>query len=517
MLALIQRIVSLALQILGLAEQILGLERTAAQETSRLAIQTIAANGTNEILNPFHGVAAVKTDLDAVRTGSNLTLQSVIDAMPEGGMTELPETPPEGYGGSTPAQVWQHTQAAWFWQSPPDSYEMQQHLKDVRAWTEAQFPGLGVVWPDCPDFAYCVYGGFNLQTELSVDGDLHDAKPTGVDWTAWNGTETLVAFLNRVKPALTWSYTSIFGVTTPGWAWGYDTTNNPAGHWRCLVSDADLPVKSARIGGVQTELANQQALTIAIGLASLFALGAGDVASLVAQVTALLASSDDIEGAITSLLDWLSGRSQVTNQAQSTQLATVADYTDTLETALATDTSTITGDIAQAVLDLAADILAARGTGDPTIADVRSDLTTIRGDSVTTLASLDAKLDDILDALASASGGAPSWPGLANVTLGDAIPITEDMSIEGPIDGAVYHITAAPGRLAKSVLGGHTSWLRLGNAAFISDRGDMDAFQSVNWDYGMLLPRFLLTPDSLVLHFEGGVTGTVTPWIRAIP
>jgi len=511
---MLARALGLLEQILGILATILGIQQKVAQETSQYAIQTIAANGTNEILNPFHGIAATKADLDAYRTGSNYTVQSILDAMPEQGMTELPETPPEGYGGSTPAQVWQHPQAAWFWQSPPDSYEMQQYLKDARTWAEAQFPGVGVVWPDCPDFAYCVYSAFNLQAELGIDGDLHDAKPTGVDWTAWDGTETIVAFLNRVKPALTWSYTNIFGVTTPGWAWGYDVPNGPAGYWRCLVSDADLPVKSKRIGGTQTTLANQQALTIAVGLASMFAVGALDIPNLVAQVVALLASSDDIEAALTSLLSWLSGRNQDTNQAQSTALATVEDYTDTLETALQTDTDTITGDIAQAVLDLAADVLAARGTGDPTIADVRSDLSTIRGDSSTTLASLDAKLDDILDALAGASAGPPAWPGLAGVTLGTPVPITADMTLSGPIDGALVEVTGVPTGQGRTSFDGRMSYFRLGQAAFRTDNGDLETFQYVNWDNGLLVPLHMLTAGGLVLHFVGGVSGTVTPWVR---
>ncbi len=115
------------------------------------------------------------------------------------------------------------------------------------------------------------------------------------------------------------------------------------------------------------------------------------------------------------------------------------------------------------------------------------------------------------------AGELTRYPGSAGVTKGTPVAITTDMTIAGPIDGALYEVTAAPARLNKTTVGGYTSWLRLGKAAFLSDDGYLDSFQTVNWDHGMLLPRQLLTPASLVLRWETGVTGWVIPWVRTIP
>jgi len=240
------------------------------------------------------------------------------------------------------------------------------------------------------------------------------------------------------------------------------------------------------VGNWLLGLGSVQAVTLVAVLASLVGRGTATAIQIVDVVEDVVAEGTDLAGIATTILGWLGDQSQPTLPTLSVDLSGIVNDIAGVHDDLATDLGLITDAIDGAVLDLGSQHTA-----------------------------LDAKLDQILEALGTPTGGSATWPGLAGVTLGTPVPITADMTLSGPIDGALYEITGAPSTLGKTVVGGHTSWLRLGQAAFVSDNGDMDLFQSVNWDNGILVPRIMLTPASLVLHFVGGVSGTVTPWVRA--
>jgi hypothetical protein len=79
-----------------------GLEPVAV-EHQRYAIETIASNGTNTVIHPTYGNAALLAAIAA--------LQSSIDGLPAeivGDLTPvtLPDPAPSGYGGATAAAVW---------------------------------------------------------------------------------------------------------------------------------------------------------------------------------------------------------------------------------------------------------------------------------------------------------------------------------------------------------------------------------------------------------------------------
>ena len=500
--AIVGRILGLVSQILGITEQILGIVQKNATETQPLAIQTIAANGTNEILNPFHGVAAVKTDLDAVRTSGNLTLQSVIDAMPGTGEVVLPPTPPEGYGGMS-VETLLNTQVTMFdWYSGETSYYL------VGAWTHSadaaniRAMGDGYRHPNNLDFVYCGFNAQEAATELwnTPPGD-YVTPPPPVDWADWNGTDGLVTFLASQMPTWTWTETGPLGSATPGYAWS--PPNSPYnGWWRCIVHESELPARSgiARIAPKKAE--ENAALSMAVGLASMFAIGALDIPSLVAQITTLLASSGDIEAALTSLMNWLSGRSQSTNQAQSTQLTVVEGYTDDVE-----------GAIAQAVIDLAADVLAVRGTDDPTIADVRSDLSTIRGDTSTTLKSLKDQIDALSSQLDTMAAGAPIWPGLSGVTLGTPVALDAGTIVDGPMDGVLLNITAMERLIPYMSMDTFHTYRNLGRFAFSTDNGYLEDWRGIPNQHALLTPLRMRQADKLYISCYTGVTGTATPYL----
>lgn len=235
-------------------------------------------------------------------------------------------------------------------------------------------------------------------------------------------------------------------------------------------------------------LGGVQAVTLVAVLASLVGRGTTTAIQIVDVVEDVVAEGTDLAGIATTIFGWLADRAEPTLPTISVDLGGIVNDIAGVHDDVAADLTIITDAISGAETDLSSQ-----------------------------LDGLDAKLDQILSALAVPAGGVPSWPGLGAVTLGTPVAIAQNMSIDGPLDGALYEVTSAPTTLGKTVVGGHTTWLRLGQAAFVSDNGDMDAFQSVNWDNGILVPRYVLTPASLVLHFVGGVSGTVTPWVRTIP
>jgi hypothetical protein len=513
-IALLNRIIGFFSGVMSALGLITGLVNESAKEKTANRIQVDTTRIINDLELGTASLSAIATDIEVIGGTPSKSLQDVIDAIGDIGPVTLPDPPPSGYGGSTPADLWGNSITGWAWYPHWMYGDAAGLLQEAANAAETHTLGEGVIYPDAPDFAWTNYNINQFVFDMGQRNNAGPPAPTGVDWTAWDGSETIVAFLNRVASAFSWSYTNPRDVVTPGWAWSARPTLDYYGQWKCLVSDADLPAKSARLGGIQQTTRDYTVLSIAIGLASLFATGGGDVSAIVAELATLLADSTDIGAALTSLLSWLSGRDQSPNQEQGLQLVTALGDLDSLSADLLSDYNALALDISNAKSALETDISNVRGTNSPTIADVRSDLSTIRGDNATTLKGLSDKLDAISGKIDALGLPQPGYPGPDYVTFGDPVAITTDMTIEGPLDGAIYHVTAAPATLAKSNIGGFTSWYRLGQAAFESEDGYLDAFQQVNWDHGTLLPRGMLNPAALVLHWTGGVTGTVTPWVR---
>lgn len=522
-------LIALARQILGILvgtllpnlAETLGLTRITAKEHTEYHINDVvddlgqrARTEQTSLDTISTNVNATKTDLDDMRTGPLLTLQSVIDAMPGTGPVTLPTTPPAGYGGFAPADVWQVPLGlpSWDWEGGGEAAEA--HVTHAGAYARSMMMGAGLVCPGAPDFVLVCTGYEGLEFTPYHLYPSGFAGPTGIDWSTWDGSQTIVAFLNANTSGITWNYTNLYGETTPGWAWGHIPGDNVQRIWRCLVSDDMLPAKAGVVPGGIQKTQDYTALGIAIGLASLFAVGGGDVSAIVEELVALLADSSDITAALTSLMDWLSGRDQTTNQEQTTALATVTDDVTALTDAGTHTIQSVLSPLAQLAIDELDHYNHLTDASSLNLRNLEDQLEAIRtGNNLTLQSALDAisTLSDKIDSLKVPPGG---YPGSDAVTFGDPIDITPDMTIDGPIDGILYNVTGAPTTLAKSVIGGHTSWMRLGQGAFVSDDGSLDSFQQLNWDQGVLVPKAISRPASLVLHWAGGVTGSVTPWVR---
>jgi hypothetical protein len=94
-LALVQELLNLAFQILGIAKIIQGNQGDQAVEHTAFAIETIAANGTNVLINPTHGNAALLAAINALSVDLAAARVDILDEITA---IDIP-TPP------TPAEV----------------------------------------------------------------------------------------------------------------------------------------------------------------------------------------------------------------------------------------------------------------------------------------------------------------------------------------------------------------------------------------------------------------------------
>jgi len=232
--------------------------------------------------------------------------------------------------------------------------------------------------------------------------------------------------------------------------------------------------------GVGTALNSVLSATI---IALTLARGTASAAEIVAFVGTLAGDGSDLLDLVVDILAWMTAHAQPGLPSVVTDLSTVINDIAGVSGDLAADLTTITDAISGAEADLSSQI-----------------------------GGLDSKLDALADAIAALRTGPPTWPGLDGVTLGSPVPITGDMTVAGPLDGVVWAITAYPTASPKYSIGGHDSWRNLGIASFTTDHGDVERFQTVSFDAGVLTPQAIITPAACVLHWVAGVEGTVTPW-----
>lgn len=191
-------------------------------------------------------------------------------------------------------------------------------------------------------------------------------------------------------------------------------------------------------------------------------------------------------------------------------------------------------------------IEAAQGTNTPTIRDVLNKLGTsgntieARIDALSDLIVTETTLQGMLDILLTAvTGGAgitiatatddiidaingipvpPSsshlWPGLAGVTLGDAVALSDGLVVTGPLNGLLFAITGTPSGAGKYVFGDVDSWQHTGGVIFCTDNGDYERAESFGLERQIVVPRTMELADSAVIRLNSGWSGTVRPWTR---
>lgn len=113
---------------------------------------------------------------------------------------------------------------------------------------------------------------------------------------------------------------------------------------------------------------------------------------------------------------------------------------------------------------------------------------------------------------AVASGGVPVWPGLAGVTLGDAVALAEQVTVDGPLDGVIVSITGVPNNRSGWTYGADEAYIKIGALTFETDNGDLEAVQALGFTSAIYCPRTMQHAAGCRLRCPPDVTGTVTPW-----
>jgi hypothetical protein len=107
------------------------------------------------------------------------------------------------------------------------------------------------------------------------------------------------------------------------------------------------------------------------------------------------------------------------------------------------------------------------------------------------------------------TNAAPVWPGLANVTLGSPVDLSDGMTVTGPMDGIVVNITGYPPGAGQFVFGDRVSYRNLGAVAFGTDDLDIEFPQPLGFDRAIYTPQSMAHAASVKVRLNTGVSGTL--------
>ena len=233
-----------ALGILQVVQSVLGLT---AKQDELVVVRNIAQSGTTAVQDPISGTHAIWSLVEAVQSGGAPSLQTITDLI--GALTPAtlpPDAPPSWWGQFGEGVLATPLLMPWW-----DNTILERSLDVALYEMEANLMGMtgAAGWPSrkAPDFAITGLDATIMWGAVwREDGIGEMPMPLYTDWTAWNGTETLVELLTRLHPSFDWGYNAVSGFTTPGIAWGRLTG------WtgivlRCLVRESELPMVSGRL------------------------------------------------------------------------------------------------------------------------------------------------------------------------------------------------------------------------------------------------------------------------------
>lgn len=136
------------------------------------------------------------------------------------------------------------------------------------------------------------------------------------------------------------------------------------------------------------------------------------------------------------------------------------------------------------------------------------------GSSLTTLNNHIQQVEDKVDALdlGSVTGGAPVWPGLANVNLGVPVSISESFTVTGPCDGVIIDISSVPTKLGYYWYDTQRSYRNLGSLSFYDDQGHQEYAITLGFTTAVYCPKTMRSAAGCRIRMAAQVVGTVTPW-----
>ncbi len=110
---------------------------------------------------------------------------------------------------------------------------------------------------------------------------------------------------------------------------------------------------------------------------------------------------------------------------------------------------------------------------------------------------------------------APVWPGLASVTLGTPVALSDGLFLNGPLSGVIVEVTSVPSPISFYPFGAIKSYVRGGAIVFTTDNGDSEFPQPFGPDNQVILPKSMTSADGATVRLPSGIVGTITPFTIA--
>jgi len=103
---------------------------------------------------------------------------------------------------------------------------------------------------------------------------------------------------------------------------------------------------------------------------------------------------------------------------------------------------------------------------------------------------------------------APVWPGLANVTLSASQPLSNGLTLTGPLHGVILKITSGFENLPGFPFGSAISYKHLGGVTFVDDGGQYEYANAYGFTDSVVCPKQMAVASSAVIRTIPGLTGT---------
>lgn len=113
------------------------------------------------------------------------------------------------------------------------------------------------------------------------------------------------------------------------------------------------------------------------------------------------------------------------------------------------------------------------------------------------------------------SGLAPIWPGAGGAVDGDPVVVTAPQLVVGPMHGIHVTIDSVRSGTGQDVVGAHSNYKWAGWVAFITDVGEVEQFQYLNFDAADYSPKSMAQASSVLIMLKQASQVTVTPWLLA--
>lgn len=292
-LSVVTRLLAVALQVLGLANLI---RDEGAREHAPFALETIAANGTNTVINPTYGNSALHTQLTA-GVADILAAIANITSPGGGGAVNLPVN----WAMESATAIWQYEAQ----NAIPGTVSMDQLL----TWA-GQF---AASYSNQGGFPMKLAPGFVLETgfaETWAFNTIWVDRPEP-DWAAISSNDTVLSWLNRtdVTYAGMWLYDALSDTCHVHGSGG----GLPSWDVRCVLRTADLQALRSSFNadgivailGHLTAIRGPSSLTLADLVTTVQAVrGAGnpDLAAVLAAIAAVRGSGQpDLAGVLAAI------------------------------------------------------------------------------------------------------------------------------------------------------------------------------------------------------------------------